>query len=236
MSHTSSIRSSVCDCLFGFVFIITLAFLISATPAVIRFLILLQPTLPTFTSNSSSLSLLNASSNINIPITAHWNLVLSIHNPNTNPISYHPIEATSLLPYSHASSTLIPSFVQTGNVQENIQVAFTNMFLQFTNCSSTTGPDQNISSCGAINLTMEMQARATYEGWTWPAKTDTVKVVCRQDLKVQFPLIIATLNFDSSNTTCDVNGRWKTLVTNWNSFFWNYLYFVMIAVLGTLHD
>ncbi|WCJ41894.1 hypothetical protein M5689_022732 [Euphorbia peplus] len=214
--------SRACDCLIGILFMTILAFIICITPAITRLLILIQPRLPDFNINSSSLTINNDT------ILADWDVNMIINNLDRHAFSYHQIRASASFLQSNTGSRVILSnikvapFEQKGRVKQRVHLLFSNMTI-----------DQSVGNCSSgCGMQMEIRATAEYRGWTWPVKRDSIRVVCN-DVKVELPIDPLTSSREFGRSSCDVSGRWKKLATEWTSLFWDYLY-VLVIFLGIL--
>ncbi|KAJ8768130.1 hypothetical protein K2173_021070 [Erythroxylum novogranatense] len=214
------------DFLTFLLFIMILVISISVVPIVTRLLIYVQPAFPKFNVESSSLSILNVSS---IGISANWVVTFSAENPNNKNIFYDEIKA-SVLDDKKAvlSNTTAPAFTLSGKAQSKIETNFTRMLMRVMNCitkNNTLGGEH----CGAVNLNVELAARAKYGGWTWPTRRDTVRVSCEDvQVKFKFPSNISK-TVELGPSKCDASGNWKGLANKCYTFFWNYVYVVSIC-------
>lgn len=213
-------RSRAFDCFLFLLLITVSAVLICAVPVITRGLVSSQPGLLEFNVTSSSLAILNVSSN---SMTANWDVILAAKNPSSKSMSYNEIKASALKGNESLYNITIANFEQTGNAQSSLQAVFDGMFVLFDNC--TTNNTLGVP-CEAVNLTMELQAKVKYEGRTWPIKRDSIKVVCI--VKVDFPSNVTTLMFGSSS--CDVYGHWNRIVTKGTTIFWCYIYVVAMVL------
>ncbi|KAJ6963999.1 hypothetical protein NC652_002319 [Populus alba x Populus x berolinensis] len=85
-----STKAKVYDCIVFFLFITVSFILLVSVPVITRGVIFLQPETPQFNVSSSSLTILNVSSNA---ITANFNVTFSTKNPNRKTMSYEKVVA-----------------------------------------------------------------------------------------------------------------------------------------------
>ncbi|KAJ7012316.1 hypothetical protein NC653_002389 [Populus alba x Populus x berolinensis] len=212
-----STKAKVYDCIVFFLFITVSFILVVSVPVITRGIIFLQPETPQFNVSSSSLTILNVSSNA---ITANFNVTFSTKNPNRKTMSYEKVVALLLYGNGSLSTITLPPFHQPGKTQKTLQAAFPSLFFQVKDNSSSRG--------AAVSLTTELHAKVKYGGWTWPVEKDLIKAACDDDVKVEFPSNVTTLVFGSSE--CDVNGQWKRIVTRCCRIFRNYIHVVSIVL------
>ncbi|CAK7331985.1 unnamed protein product [Dovyalis caffra] len=214
--ETDTAKAKAYDCCIFLLFITVSFILIVSVPVITRGIITLQPEIPQFNISSSSLTIINVSSNT---ITANLNVTFSTENPNSKTLSYDKIVALVLDGTESLSSITLPPFQQPGKTRKTLQAVFPSLFFQI---------NENSSSGGAVNLTMELHAKAKYGRWTWPVEKDSLKATCHENVKVEFPSNVTTLVFGSSE--CGVNGQWKRIVTKCSRIFRNYIYVVAIVL------
>jgi hypothetical protein len=215
-TKSDAAKAKAHDCFVFLLFITVATILIVSVPVITLCIISLQPQIPQFNVSSSSLTVLNVSSNT---VTASLNVTFSMKNPNSKTMSYDKITALVLDGKESLSSITLPPFHQPGKTQKTLLTVFPSFFFQV---------NDNYSSGGRVNLTVKLHAMAKYGRWTWPANKDLMKATCDENVKVEFPSKVTTLVFGSSE--CDVNGQWKRIVTKCSRLFWNYIYVVAIVL------
>ncbi|CAN1171190.1 hypothetical protein LINPERPRIM_LOCUS7844 [Linum perenne] len=215
------------DCCNFIFFILLLISLIAAVPAVTTLLIYLQPSLPTFAVNSSSVTVVNVSSSL---ITSQWNLTFSVTNPNGDALSYNHLFAYAVSgAHGRLSNTTLTPFRQPGHgTTASLSASFPSLQFVTDDCTANT---TIVAPCSPVQLSFEMEVAAVYDGkWTWPDRGNLVKVECDVANVVFMPNSTTT---EVGPAACRSDARWRRLEDKCGKIFWDYVY-VATMCLGIL--
>ncbi|CAN0916904.1 hypothetical protein LINGRAHAP2_LOCUS29971 [Linum grandiflorum] len=216
------------DCCNFILFITFLVFITGAVPAVTTVLIYLQPSLPIFAVNSSTVSIVRVSSS---QITARWDLKLTVTNPKDNAaagFSYDRLVVYAVGGGAHnrlANFSIPTPFRQPGRGNTaSLSASFPSIKFAVDDCTNNATV---FRQCAPVQLSVELEAAAVYEGpLSWPDKSNSVKVECN----------VADVTFKPNSPTtsvgpaaCRSDGRWRRLADKCRDIFWKYVYVVAMC-------